>query len=125
MTPELQRLERAPLAGATIRQVRWNPGARVLELLLRQQDAADLLLRYRGVQLLEPDLPTFAALCEDVSLALTASDIGRHGNLPEHRLALGEKGALVVRFGALELRETAGSGPDYGDVGPRFQVLSC
>jgi hypothetical protein len=125
LTTDLQQLERATLAGATIRQARWNPGARVFELLLHEQTTGDLLLRYRGVQLLEPDLPTLAALCEDVSLSVSASSVGRHGNLPEHRVALGDRGVLMVRFGALELHEGAGGGPHYGDVGPRFQVLSC
>jgi hypothetical protein len=102
----------------------------VLELLLRADDPRrgplHLLLRYRGVRSLEPALPQLAALVEDVSLDVRASELlDARGTEREHRIQLGPAGSIVVGFAALEVSESLAFGGDYADGGPRFQVLSC
>jgi len=122
-------LEHLGLGGARIRQARWNPGGHVLELLLRlagtESGEVELLLRYRGVQRLEPSLPELAALVEDVTQAVVASRVDVLGGALEHRLELSGGRAITVGFAALEHSETLGSRNAYGEPGPRFQVLSC
>jgi len=129
MTPELLQARALPLAGAAIKQARWNPGGHTFELLLRCQDPRrgplDLLLRYRGVRSLEPALPALAALVEDASLTLAASVFGAADGAPSHCIQLAPAGGLKVAFAALEWSEQLGTGADYGAPGYRFQILSC
>ena len=129
LTGELRRLAALQLAGARIRQARWNPGAHVFELLLRREDAergaVDTLLRYRGVQLLEPALPELAAVVEDVARSVAESRVSGAGGRAEHRVVLAPEGSIVIRFGAVEITETLAPSGEYGETGFRFQVLSC
>jgi hypothetical protein len=128
MIRELPRLVEAPILGGRIEQARWNPGGHVLELRLRYRDVGrgevDMLLRYRGVEALEPPLPELAALVEDVSLRVSASRVHPLAPAAVHHLQLGSTGAIVVRFRALELSETLAAAV-YGEAPLRFQVLSC
>lgn len=111
------------LEGGRVVKGRWNPGGRSLELVVAPavEDGPDLLLRYRGVQLLEPALPQLAALIEDTSLTIVRARLSPRA----HDLSFSSGAVLHVAFGAVEITATVHQTPGYTDPEPRFLVLSC
>jgi hypothetical protein len=116
------------LSGARFRKARWNPGGRTLELVLRVPEAdgwAELLVRYRGVERLEPAVPALARIVEDVAVVLSGHALSAAAGCWQHRLE-SDAGVVLVRFGDLELGREPVAGPsDPFDGGHRFEVLSC
>ncbi len=117
------------LHDALIQKARWNPGGKVLEILLRAGDLQvgyfDLLLRYHQARIRSPATAELARIVEDPYTEVLYDEVDIDGEDATHTWLFWPAGELEVGFVDMQVGRMARNTRDFEAPPERFEIVSC